>query len=151
MQEDADMIRRIVVAIDSSMQHARRCISFASQLANAIPGCETIILTVIKNSEISDTEGRIDHARLQKVEGEARNIHEALVVRSNLFTFQNKVRSEFVQSDDVADAICDYCKSAGADMVIVGRRGVGFLEGMLLGSVSAKVVKNSPCSVLVVK
>jgi len=150
MQEDADAIRRVVVAIDLSMQHARRCVSFASQLANAT-GCETIILTVLKNSEISDTEGRIDHTKLQKVEGEARNVHEALTVRSNLFTFQNKLRSEFVKSDDVADAICDYCKRAGADLVIVDRRGVGFLEGAILGSVSTKVIKNSPCSVLVAK
>jgi nucleotide-binding universal stress UspA family protein len=144
-----DGIRRAVVAIDQS-ESAKGCVRFASQLANAA-GCEIIVLTVIKNSDIVDTEGRIDHARLQQAEGETKSLHEALVVNSNMFTFQSKVRSEFVRSDDVADAICEYCKNVDADLVIVGRRGLGLLKGVLLGSVSEKVLKNSPCSVLVVK
>ena len=142
-------LRRAVVAIDQS-ESAKGCVLFASQLANAA-GCEIVVLTVIKNSDIVDTEGRIDHARLQQAEREAKSLHEALVVNSNMFTFQSKVRSEFVRSDDVADAICEYCKKVDADLVIVGRRGLGLLKGVLLGSVSEKVLKNSPCSVLVVK
>lgn len=145
-----DGIKRVVVAVDLSMEHAKRCIHFASQLANAT-GSETIVLTVIKNSEIVDTEGRIDYLKLQKAEGEANSAHEALVVNSNLFTFQNMIKSEFLKSDDIADAICEYCRNVDADLVIVGRRGIGFLKGVLLGSVSEKVLKNSPCSVTVVK
>jgi nucleotide-binding universal stress UspA family protein len=145
-----DGIKRAVVAVDLSIEHAKRCVHFASQLANAT-GCETIVLTVIKNSEIVDTEGRIDYLKLQKIEGEAKGVHEALVVNSNLFTFQNRIKSEFLKSDDVADSICEYCRNVDADLVIVGRRGLGFLKGVLLGSVSEKVLKNSPCSVTVVK
>jgi nucleotide-binding universal stress UspA family protein len=142
-------IRRAVVAIDQS-ESAKGCVRFASQLANGT-GCEIVVLTVIKNSDIVDTEGRIDHARLQQAEKETKNLHEELVVNSNMFTFQSKVRSEFARSDDVADAICEYCKNVDADLVIVGRRGLGLLKGVLLGSISEKVLKNSPCSVLVVK
>jgi nucleotide-binding universal stress UspA family protein len=98
-----------------------------------------------------DTEGRVDYLKLQKVEGEAKGVHEALVVNSNLFTFQNRIKSEFLKSDDVADSICEYCRNVDADLVIVGRRGLGFLKGVLLGSVSEKVLKNSPCSVTIVK
>jgi nucleotide-binding universal stress UspA family protein len=145
-----DGIKRVVVAVDLSMEHAKRCARFASQLANAT-GCEVIVLTVIKNSEIVDTEGRVDYLKLQKVEGEAKGVHEALVVNSNLFTFQNRIKSEFLKSDDVADSICEYCRNVDADLVIVGRRGLGFLKGVLLGSVSEKVLKNSPCSVTIVK
>lgn len=145
-----DEIKRIVVSIDLSVEHAKKCISFAAHLAKST-GCETIVLTVIKNSDITDSEGRIDHAKLQKAEGGARDVHEALVIRSNMFSFQSIVKSEFIKSDDVANAICDYCRDVSADMVIVGKRGLGFLEGVLLGSVSGKVVKNAPCSVLIVK
>jgi nucleotide-binding universal stress UspA family protein len=145
-----DEIKRIVVAIDLSVEHAKRCVSFATHLASS-PGCETIILTIIKNSDIIDSEGRIDHVKLQKAEGEARNVHEELVIRGNMFDFQSIVKSEFIKSDDVANAICDYCRGVDADVVIVGRRSLGFLEGVLLGSVSGKVVKNAPCSILVVK
>lgn len=144
-----DGIKRTVVAIDLS-ESAKRCVHFASQLANAT-GCETIVLTVIKNADIIDMEGKIDHAKMLQAEGDTKSAHEALVINSNMFSFQNKVKSEFIKSDDVADAVCEYCKNVDADLVIVGRRGIGFLKGVLLGSVSEKVLKNSPCSVLVVK
>lgn len=143
-------IKRVVVAVDLSLEHAKRCISFAASLAKST-GCETAVLTVIRNSDIIDSEGRVDHGRLLEAEGKARSLHEELVVRSNLFSFQSAVKSEFARSDDVAAAICDYCRSLDADMVIVGRRGLGFLKGVLLGSVSEKVVREAPCSVLIVK
>lgn len=143
-------MKRVVVAIDHSMEHAKKCIILAASLAKST-GCETIVLTVIKNSDIVDSEGKVDHARLQKAEGEARSLHEELIVRGNMFSFQGAVKSEFIKSDDVAETICDYCKKIDADIVIVGRRGVGFLKGVLLGSVSEKVVRGAPCSVLIVK
>ncbi len=143
-------IKRIVVAIDKSVEHAKRCITIAANFASAME-CEIIALTVIKNSDVVDTEGKIDHQKLEKEKEETIRLHESLIVSSNIFSFQHKIRSEFVQSDDPAEAICDFCKEANTDLVIVGRRGMGFLKGILLGSVSEKVVKNSPCSVLVAK
>lgn len=145
-----DEIKRVVVAIDLSLKHAKKCVALAASLAKST-GCETIVLTVIKNSDIVDSEGKVDHTRLQRAEDEARSLHEELIVRGNMFSFQGAVRSEFIKSDDMAGAICNYCRSVDADMVIVGRRGVGFLKGVLLGSVSEKVVKEAPCSVLIVK
>ncbi len=149
MEGSGEKIRRIVAAVDSS-ENSRKCASFAAGLANST-GCETIVLTVIKNDDIVDTEGRIDYSKLQKAEREARALHETLVVSSGAFTFKNKIRSEIVNADDVADAICKFCAEADADVVIVGRRGLGFLKGMLLGSVSEKVARNSQCSVTIVK
>jgi nucleotide-binding universal stress UspA family protein len=147
---EAASIKRVVVAIDQSAEHAKRCIGTAAGIANATD-CEIIAITVIKNSDIADTEGKIDHQKLSSAKEEATRFHEGLIVSSGIFTFQKKIRSEFIQAEDPADAICDFCKSADADLVIVGRRGMGFLKGLLLGSVSEKVVKNSPCSVLVAK
>jgi nucleotide-binding universal stress UspA family protein len=144
-----EKIRRVVVAVDSS-ESARKCASFASSLANAT-GCETIVITVIRNSDIVDTEGRIDHVKLQKAEDQTKGLHDTLVVGSNLFTFKNKIRSEIVRSNDIADAICKYCEETNADLVIIGRRGLGFLKGMLIGSVSEKVARNCKCSIMIVK
>jgi nucleotide-binding universal stress UspA family protein len=39
----------------------------------------------------------------------------------------------------------------GADLVIVGARGLGTLGRLVLGSVSDRVVDHAPCPVLVVK
>jgi nucleotide-binding universal stress UspA family protein len=148
-------IKRIIVAVDPSGENATSCTSFAAGLSNAT-GCETIMLTVIKNSDIVDTEGRLDHEKLQRAEADAKSLHESLVLGSNMFTFRNKIKSEIVRpeasdNDDVASTICRYCTQLHADMVIVGRRGLGFLKGMLIGSVSEKVIKNCHCSVMIVK
>lgn len=149
MEVPGEKIRRIVVAVDSS-ENSRKCASFAAGLSNAT-GCETIVITVIKNGDVADTEGRIDHGKLQKAEEEAKSLHESLVLGSNMFTFRNKIRSEIVRADDVADAICRYCAENNADIIIVGRRGLGLLKGILIGSVSEKVARNCKCSVTIVK
>jgi len=41
--------------------------------------------------------------------------------------------------------------SARADILVVGRRGMGGFKGLLLGSVSSQVLSNAQCTVVVVK
>ncbi len=40
---------------------------------------------------------------------------------------------------------------AGADMIVIGSRGLGELKGLLVGSVSNKVAEHAKCSVLTVR
>ena len=49
------------------------------------------------------------------------------------------------------DVILKLAKKGGFDLVIVGARGVGGVERLLLGSVSDSVVHHAHCAVLVVK
>lgn len=50
-----------------------------------------------------------------------------------------------------AEVICDLATELTADLVVVGSRGLGRLDRLLLGSVSTSVVQRAPCPVLVVR
>lgn len=47
--------------------------------------------------------------------------------------------------------IRDYAEASHADLLVLGAAGVGYLRGLLFGSVAGQLVTNSPCSVLVAK
>jgi nucleotide-binding universal stress UspA family protein len=51
----------------------------------------------------------------------------------------------------VADAIAGLAETVGADMIVVGSRGRGAVQGALFGSVSKALVTRAGCPVLVVK
>jgi nucleotide-binding universal stress UspA family protein len=52
---------------------------------------------------------------------------------------------------DPARIICEVAEQVGADVVVVGSRGLGFAKRAVLGSVSTHVVRNASCPVLVVR
>ena len=47
--------------------------------------------------------------------------------------------------------IAEYCRSIGADLVIMGAKGQTNLKYVLLGSTVERLLKEIPCSVLVVR
>jgi nucleotide-binding universal stress UspA family protein len=51
---------------------------------------------------------------------------------------------------DAAEQSIKFAKRSNADVIVLGRRGRGRLAGLLLGSVSQKVVTLAPCFVVVV-
>ena len=55
-----------------------------------------------------------------------------------------------IVSDDPATAIIDVAQREGADLVVVGSRGLGGVQRFLRGSVSARVAAHAPMSVLIV-
>ena len=52
---------------------------------------------------------------------------------------------------DPADAILDVAEERGADLIVVGNKGMTGAKRFLLGSVPNKVSHHAPCSVLIVR
>lgn len=61
-----------------------------------------------------------------------------------------RVSTRLVNADPLT-ALLDAVKMNTADLLAVGNRGMGRLEGLLLGSVSQKIVQEAPCPCLIVR
>ena len=59
--------------------------------------------------------------------------------------------STFAREGDPADAILDVAEERGADLIVVGNKGMTGARRFLLGSVPNKVSHHAPCSVLIVR
>jgi nucleotide-binding universal stress UspA family protein len=63
---------------------------------------------------------------------------------------QIPVHHVLLQGDPAAE-IVRYTRDAGIDLIVMGTHGRTGLERLLMGSVAEKVLREAPCSVLVVK
>ncbi len=71
----------------------------------------------------------------------------ALVAESDLGDLEVEVR---VESGDPANELNDYCEKIDAGTLVVGRRGAGMVERLLLGSVADRLAHRCPVPLLIV-
>ena len=57
----------------------------------------------------------------------------------------------FARQGDPADAILDVAEETGADLIIIGNKGMTGAKRFLLGSVPNKISHHAPCSVLIIR
>ena len=50
-----------------------------------------------------------------------------------------------------ADALVDYCREVGADLLVMGTRGRGRLASTFLGSTSLRALEQAQCDVMIAK
>ncbi len=91
-------------------------------------------------SPLSDTgNGKADRAYWQNLLEQIRPIDPTIPI------------SHVLVEGDPATEIVRYTHDAGFDLVVMGTHGRTGLERLLMGSVAEKVMRDAPCSVLVVK
>ena len=60
---------------------------------------------------------------------------------------------EVMSSEEIGDpatALADLCAEVDADVLVVGRRGAGMVERIILGSVADRLAHDAPCPLLIV-
>jgi nucleotide-binding universal stress UspA family protein len=141
-------MRRIMVATDGS-SGANRAVDLAAELAKAVAG--DLLITTVADSELAE-EAR----QLARAEGSLGDVLEALTTQT-LKAAEARARHLGVPrielrtgSGDVAQSLIDIAAGNSVEMIVLGRRGRGQLAGLLLGSVSQKLVSLAPCAVAVV-
>ena len=144
------MFQKILVPFDGST-NAETALAKAVELAS-LSGGEILILTVYRHHSMleasfsmvrpKDPENLDDvmreHAR--DVADHAKKVAQVAGAKS--------VRA-FIKSGQPARTIVSWAEEKGVDLIVLSSRGMGSVEGYLLGSVSHKVTALAKCPVLV--
>lgn len=124
---------RFVVGFDGS-DCAKRALQRAAALARE--GDELVVVAVIPEASTPST--MVTQQRLLEDAG--------------FDLAGSNVRLSTVEAKgEPAEAVAKAAKEARADIIVVGSRGRGAVAGLVLGSVSSKLVREAPCDVLVVR
>ncbi len=135
----------ILVGVDGSPS-AREALRVAASLARLAGGSVAAVHVVVPPEPASFGSPL---AALRADEA-ARHTGEEILAEAHRLAGDVLVARE-LHSGPPADTLCRRAAELGADLVVVGSRGLSRLERLLLGSVSAAVAAQAPCSVLVVR
>ncbi|HEY2602129.1 MAG TPA: universal stress protein [Thermoleophilaceae bacterium] len=145
------MFGSIVVGTDGS-DTATEAVRQAKELAKAVGA----VLYVVSAYE-PVPEGRLRAERKDAPEDLQWSINpredvEATLRDAGEAVEQAGVKVEtFSREGDPADAILDVAEEQGADLIVVGNKGMTGAKRFLLGSVPNKVSHHAPCSVLIIR
>jgi nucleotide-binding universal stress UspA family protein len=144
---------KILLAIDGSTHSDRAVEQVASQ---PWPPHTTVgILTVIHSTIPMLTEPTLMVAAASVQQAEQLRAAAPAVVDSARTVIVRSAPGLTVTTKVVdgapAHSIVDEARAWGADLIVLGSHGYGFITRMILGSVAGAVVANAPCSVQVVR
>jgi nucleotide-binding universal stress UspA family protein len=140
------MFHNILIAYDGSDQ-ARKAAKLAGKLARSIRDCPaTRIVTVMPPPAHDLGEPYLS----QHIEKQTRMGQHLIQEAAELVHPGGEIHSELLFGSP-AECILQVADIRGCDLIIMGTRGMGLLQGLFLGSQAQKVISQAPCPVLVVK
>jgi nucleotide-binding universal stress UspA family protein len=138
------VLKNIVLAFDGS-EYSKRALQYAKTLAERFEATLWLVHIFTHTSDLLGYEDYEKYYSKRKAGGQAL-LDEALQELSNTTL---DVREE-LQEGPEAESILNIAKNCQADLIVMGTRGLGTLKGLLVGSVSRKVIHHSSCPVMVV-
>jgi nucleotide-binding universal stress UspA family protein len=158
------VINRILVPIDGS-DHSARAAQFAADLAAKLGGSITFLHVLTRvlareplkrykdHLEAAPDPDLIEIESVEKVlaksgEREAIELLDRMSATARAAGVTD-VDTSLVDGDP-AGVVVNTASRGGYDLLVVGRRGMGGLKTLLMGSVSQKVASSAPCTVVMV-
>ncbi len=139
------MFNTIILALDGS-ENSIKALDFAIGMAESY-GAE--IIAVHAYSHTSDLRAKEGY---EKRVAQRKSAGQKILDDARLRFDESRITvEENLLEGPAAEAILSVAKTRGADLIIMGTRGMGSLEGLLLGSVSTRVTHDAPCTVMVVR
>ena len=145
------MFQTIVVGTDGS-ETAGQAVSAAVDLAKAIGATIELV-----SAYEPVPEGRLRDERRDTPDDLQWMINPREDVDNTLKEAEERVQEAGLEAEtharqgDPADAILDVAEERGADLIVVGNKGMTGAKRFLLGSVPNKVSHHAPCSVLIIR
>ena len=135
------MLKKILVAIDGS-QPSQRALDMGAQIAEKFDAI-LVLIYVIRDMQLPDSLRQmaevelVQESRLTTLQKIGQTILGEAAVRAKNHGAKQVLNE--VRPGDPAGAILRYAAENAVDLIVMGSRGLGDMESMLLGSVSRKV------------
>lgn len=143
----------ILVASDGS-EHSLRAVEVAGRMA-ASDNTPLYVVNVIRDMQFPQALSRM--AEVERLVGTRSDVLQYVAdkILKDAVQVAKKAGVKTVEqvttSGDPATAIVDTARDKGADLIVLGTRGLGGVAGALLGSVSRKVSNLADQNVLIVR
>ena len=138
------MFKKILWATDGS-DNADQALAIAKSLASQ-EGAELTIVHVVQKIATSGDAALAWYADEEKVEAKVRRIASELSEEG----LNPSLKIVTHVGPQPAHQIADLAREADADLIVVGTHGHSAISGLLLGSVTQRLLHVAPCPVLVV-
>jgi nucleotide-binding universal stress UspA family protein len=145
------MFKSIVVGTDGS-ETAGQAVREAIELARALGASVEIVSAYepVPNQRLR-AEARQAPEDLQWMVNPREDVDATLRHAAELVEAAGVTVTTYAREGDPADAILDVAEERGADLIVVGNKGMTGAKRFLLGSVPNKVSHHAPCSVLIIR
>jgi len=140
--------KRIIVGVDGSDQSINAT-KVAASLARA-RGAELAIVTVVRPPE--GWWGVVGSPPTAEALGDALSDAQQQVLDMTVAAvdLEGINYDTFEEIGDPSQRLVEACERLDADLLVVGRRGAGFIKRVVVGSVAKHLVDEAPCPVLIV-
>ena len=132
------MFKTILFPIDMSPE-AHQAASLAIDLVKQHQS-QLVLLSVVETQETAENPQQSSAEAVAKLLAQAKTLFGQQGVESK--TLEREGQPAFV--------ICDVADEIGADLIVMGCRGIGLIEETMTESVTNRVINLSPCPVLIV-